>query len=263
MAGAGAGGATPPNAVKAISAARFPENPLITPESGRSVGENINGPSVIRVPKWIEDPLGRYYMYFASHSGDSIRLAYADSMQGPWRVHDPGTLRLDQARPFRTARPAHIASPDAHVDEAREEIRMYFHGMPEQGGGQATGVAISKDGIAFEPLDRILGRPYFRVFRWKGACYALAKQGNDGWGTLSRSPDGLSRFDERRCFVKDMRHAAVMLRGDILLVFHSRVGDAPERIVLSTVRLSGDWTDWAGGPPHAPTTARTGRSWPA
>ncbi|NET62179.1 MAG: hypothetical protein F6K47_40550, partial [Symploca sp. SIO2E6] len=32
-------------------------------------GSNINGPSLIRVPEWIENPLGRYYLYFAHHQG--------------------------------------------------------------------------------------------------------------------------------------------------------------------------------------------------
>lgn len=25
-------------------------------------GENINGPSLIRVPAWVKNPLGRYYL---------------------------------------------------------------------------------------------------------------------------------------------------------------------------------------------------------
>ena len=37
---------------------------------------NINGPSLIRVPEWINDPLGTYSLYFAHHKGDPIRLAY-------------------------------------------------------------------------------------------------------------------------------------------------------------------------------------------
>ena len=46
---------------------------------------NINGPSLIRVPSWVEHPLGKYYLYFAHHKGGSIRLAYADDPSGPWR----------------------------------------------------------------------------------------------------------------------------------------------------------------------------------
>ena len=28
-------------------------------------GENINGPSLIKVPDWIKSPLARYYLYFS------------------------------------------------------------------------------------------------------------------------------------------------------------------------------------------------------
>lgn len=34
-----------------VSAARFSENPLITVLSSPSVGDNVNGPSIIRVPE--------------------------------------------------------------------------------------------------------------------------------------------------------------------------------------------------------------------
>jgi hypothetical protein len=41
-----------------------------------------------------------------------------------------------------------------------------------------------------------------------------------------------------------MRHAALLLRGDSLNVFWSRVGDIPERILMSTIDLSEDWQEW-------------------
>lgn len=62
---------------------RFSTNPLITSETDESIGENINGPSVIKTPDWLSDPLGEYYLYFAHHDGSFIRLAYADDLQGP------------------------------------------------------------------------------------------------------------------------------------------------------------------------------------
>ena len=42
-----------------IRAVRFPQNPIVTPASSPTLGENINGPSLIRVPPWVERPLGR------------------------------------------------------------------------------------------------------------------------------------------------------------------------------------------------------------
>lgn len=35
---------------------RFPENPVITPDMDARMGQNVNGPSLIRVPDWLEDP---------------------------------------------------------------------------------------------------------------------------------------------------------------------------------------------------------------
>ena len=69
-----------------MHALRFPTNPIITPALDESIGANINGPSLLRVPDWLPSPLGRYYLYFSHHQGASIRLAYADALTGPWTV---------------------------------------------------------------------------------------------------------------------------------------------------------------------------------
>lgn len=84
---------------------RHAENPIIFGglhqqlSAKNSEGEyvNINGPSVIRVPDWVEHPLGNYYLYFAHHKGRSIRMAYADTPTGPWTLYEPGTLRLENS----------------------------------------------------------------------------------------------------------------------------------------------------------------------
>ena len=53
---------------------RLSTNPIIRPHMDAMMGDNINGPSLIRVPDWIDNPLGRYYLYFANHKGRYIRL---------------------------------------------------------------------------------------------------------------------------------------------------------------------------------------------
>ena len=59
-----------------IKITRFVDEPIIPPFLEQEIGSNINGPSLIRVPDWIEDSLGKYYLYFADHKGDRIKLAY-------------------------------------------------------------------------------------------------------------------------------------------------------------------------------------------
>src|SRR5450755_4809154 len=124
-------GATPPAAV------RFPENPLITQEMSPTLGDDINGPSIIRVPTWIEHPLGRYYLYFAHHKGKFIRMAYTDKPAGPWKIYEPGVLDV-KATLFSRPQPdppgagatlyTHVASPEVVLDEANKRLVMLAHG---------------------------------------------------------------------------------------------------------------------------------------
>lgn len=253
---------------------RLLDRPIITPDLHPSIGVNIQGPSMIRVPDWIEDRLGAYYLYFADHKGRYIRLAYADRPTGPWSIHPPGSLHLEDSR-FLTEPPQpgpaeiaefeahrrwsaramshdllaeittpHIASPDVHVDFGGRRIVMYFHGL-EKVGTQVTRVATSANGIDFTAHPEILGRSYFRVLRHDGMVYALAMPGQ-----LYRSSDGLHGFEAGpTLFNPDMRHSALLKRGDRLFVFWTQVGEAPERILLSRVELSGDWRGWRDGPP--------------
>ncbi|MAU08559.1 MAG: hypothetical protein CL607_01965 [Anaerolineaceae bacterium] len=209
----------------------------------------------MRVPDWLPNPLGRYYLYFAHHSGDFIRLAYSDDLTGPYTVHEPGTLHLS-ATPCH----GHIASPDLHVLPDTQEIRMYFHGpvAPERDGmahfaqehpilgHQRTFVATSKDGIHFKVNhSKVLGTSYFRVWQWHGTWYALGMP-----GILYRSHDGGLTFEAgKQLFPDEFRHAAVALDGDVLSVYYSLVGDCPERIRCSTIALSGNWTQWQASPP--------------
>jgi hypothetical protein len=239
--------------------ARLPDNPIIVPEMlpGED-GQNINGPSLIRVPDWVEGALGEYYLYFAHHIGSNIRLAYADDLAGPWHIYDGGTLQLEdticndiQGSIYLDYK--HVASPDVHVDDRSQLIRMYFHcpvyisGPIENDASyrQVTLLATSSDGLNFEPQTEALGNAYFRVFQWDGYFYALSMP-----GVFYRSVDGLTNFEEGpTLFSEDMRHAAVLVRDGRLLVFYSMVGDNPERILLSEIDLSPDWMMWTATEP--------------
>jgi len=124
-------------AQSSLNARRLERNPLITIQSSSTLGGNVNGPTVIRVPDWIDRPLGKYYMYFANHMGDFIRLAYADNVEGPWRIYEPGVLHVrdtafyrEQPDPPETMTDfyTHVASPEILVDPARKRLVMWVHG---------------------------------------------------------------------------------------------------------------------------------------
>ena len=242
---------------------RAARNPIIQPGMHDRIGTNINGPSLMKVPEWVDDPLGRYYLYFSHHKGDHIRLAYADSLEGEWTIHGPGALSLEdslfpvekpplesfseaQQKQFRAYRArgldflyAHIASPEVMVEPQKEEIRLYYHGMLET-GAQATRVAVSFDGIHFTAREQVITRPYLLMFRWNDQFYGMAMP-----GIFYRSRDGLTNFEKGpQLFNGNMRHSALLVRDSTLYVFWTQVGDAPERLLLSRIDLTGDWSAW-------------------
>ncbi|NKB32417.1 MAG: hypothetical protein GKR91_04900 [Pseudomonadales bacterium] len=258
--------------LSSVTITRLADKPIIGPDLHPSIGVNIQGPSMIRVPDWVENPLGKYYLYFADHKGLYIRLAYADEITGPWQIHEPGSLKIEhsffaptpppisdeQLAELTAARSGvsglgspvshdlaleftlpHIASPDVHVDDESQTIIMYYHGL-EGPAFQHSRVATSNDGIDFIAYEENLGRTYMRAFEHDNMTYVLAMPGQ-----FYRSEDGFTNFEEGpRLFVPNMRHSAVIVRGNYLYVFWTRVGDAPESIMLSTIDISSDWMDW-------------------
>jgi len=222
---------------------RFPENPIIHAGLDEQIGHNINGPSLIRVPEWVTDPLGRYYLYFAHHQGTYIRMAYADTLKGPWKVRQGGVLSLAD-----TCCKHHIASPDVHVCPEQKTIRMYFHGKTVD--RQRSFLALSSDGLNFHAQPAVLGPFYFRVFQHDGAWFAIAKRIDaTGGGVLLRSADGIRPFEQGPNILPRQRHVAVLKQGHTLHIFFSRGEDCPERILISTMPLTDDWRTWRPSEP--------------
>ena len=254
-------------------AVRLPQNPLITTESSPTLGDNINGPSVIPVPAWIQHPLGRYYLYFAHHKGDHIRMAYADAIAGPWKIYEPGVLNVKDTifyrpQPDPPGSPetlyTHVASPEVYVDAVNKRLVMYVHGMFTEGKawpsepaaalkwmrensyGQYSQTTVSADGLHFMPQQGISEKTsYLRAFAWQGAYYSMGRLGVLGRAAELTGPfeTGPSPF-AGSAYAGKVRHVGLLLRGETLSVFFSVIGDAPERILLSTIDIKGDWHTW-------------------
>ena len=282
-----------------FSAQRLADSPIITvAKSPRLIALaeaqgyiNINGPTMIRVPDWVEQPLGKYYLYFSHHKGDFIRMAYADLIEGPWTVYEPGVLSLqqsgfpvnqvpalsvraglaelwdnfsifivrdsmlaiyqalvtdrerrkDRGLAVSQTRAPHIASPDIVVDNRNQRILMFFHGQRDS-LSQITGIASSEDGLNFTATETTVTAVNTRYFAYGDQHYLLSSL-----GILFRSDNILGPYTPRdkSLFEVNLRHAAVMLEGDRLTVAWSKVGEAPERILLSQVDLSAsNWNRW-------------------
>ncbi|GAB4042923.1 hypothetical protein [Spirosoma litoris] len=269
-----------------ITLERFANNPIISASQlPKLEGDDLNGPSLIKVPDWLPNKLGKYYLYFAHHKGKYIRLAYANDLHGPWKIYKPGTLQITDCRCNDAPFPAtesirhegaenagdgvtHVASPDVHIDDRQKQLILYFHCPLEHKGqkGQYTLRAVTNDGIHFKADTAVLGESYFRVFQWHNTYYAIGRS-----SSIYRSKDGKTEFEKGpNPFAKiqkpnSLRHSAVKLVGDTLWVFYSRVGDTPERILLTKIKLTDDWTNWTPTPPQevaAPETDYEGGNLP-
>ena len=215
--------------------------PIISAELHPSIGLNIQGPSLIRTPDWIEDRLGDYYLDLADHKGRDLRLAYADRLTGPWTVYPPGSLQLD-ASCFLTEPPAGYPGAARAIREARQ--RGGHHALPRSAlgdhdaahrvpgracrseraadhyvfsrprrrrhAGDAGGdLAATASGSTHSP--EVLGRSYMRVFRarrhdlcdWPCPASSIARK-----MACSAFEPGPMLFNPR------MRHSAVLKRGD-------------------------------------------------
>lgn len=189
--------------------------------AGSNNSDNLNGPSCVRLPSWLPanqraHPTAEYYLYFADHSGDYIRMAWAANLEGPWTgyrmnesVHtsigDRGVLSLGADERIDAGDGVivhdHIASPQVFIEgdsAANGRFVMYYHGRIGFGSlanndPQRTAAATSSDGLNFNmpsggdsragqsghgTLPVSYGESYFRVFEEAGRSYALSNTGD-------------------------------------------------------------------------------------
>ena len=233
---------------------------------------NINGPSVLRMPDWATGAQATCHMYFAHHKGQSIRLAYADRLDGPWQMYPDPVMPVacslfepvDPPRDPAVPAPdwvaglkgdylyAHVASPDVHIDADRRRIMMLYHGLLRN-GDQQTRLSVSADGLTFRARDPLLGPPYFR------AAFLHDRMFLSMWaGRLGRAPgwDGpfeLAPPDHLPPHVtggpkRQVRHGHLFAHNGRLHMTFSRIGDAPECCLHCEVIPADDWAGWRFGP---------------
>ena len=219
------------------------------------IGNNINGPSLIQAPNWLPNCLGRYYLYFGHHFGQNIRMAFSNNLTGPWNIYKGGVLHLKET-PFTNERPnakqpqwateegvdglyPHIASPDVHINTREKSLEMFFHGL-DHDGEQRSLHALSNDGLTWWVQSQRIKQTYLRVFRYKNIKYAL------GWGgqILRQNSDGTFELGPWSFGDQGHRHASALVQGDKLHVVWTRIGDAPEQILYSSIDISLPWRDW-------------------
>lgn len=215
---------------------------------GETAGRFTNGPTVIKVPDWVEESLGAYYMYFADHHGKGIRLAYSDSLNGPWTVSPNPVLRLNKTLAIRS----HIASPDVYIDHDSRTIYMTVHGEPISSlyDSQVSVLAESEDGIDFAQ------DPSYAGSIWANFAYARILKIDDTFvrvnprkHQVSRSNSVTGPFSEPVEYSlpenREHRHASVLLDGSTIVMYYTRLRDAPERIYRATIDASQPWGQWA------------------
>jgi hypothetical protein len=109
-----------------------------------------------------------------------------------------------------------------------------------------TRLALSRDGLNFTARLPVLGLPYMRLFPHRGWYYAIAMPGQ-----TYRSRDGLDDFEAGPRLTREpIRHHAILEHEGQCYVLWTRIGDRPERILLSELNIAADWQDWRLGATH-------------
>ncbi len=173
---------------------------------------SLASPTVVRVPKWIKKPLGKYYLYFSHHKGEYIKMAYSDSINGRWTIYNDTILSPKNSTliTYRTTQSnlkdvfnhnnstetfallsqldfknnntsvdsndPHIASPEIIINNESKEIVIFFHGMVS-GNIQKCKIAISKDGLNFNAKSKILTGPYLKLVEYKNSYLGISMSG--------------------------------------------------------------------------------------
>ncbi len=110
-----------------------------------------------------------------------------------------------------------------------------------------TGGRVPSDGLTFTAHEPLVAFPYLRILpeRSQGSWLAMSMP-----GILYRSADLRTWEPGAMVFGSDFRHCALLRPANTLHVFWTRVGDAPEHLLHSTIELVDDWSDWTPSEPE-------------
>lgn len=206
-------------------------------------GSNINGPSLIKVPDFIKNPLGKYYLYFGHHEGTFIRMAYSDDVTANYKIYEGGVLNLSQLNK-NFNKPNHLASPDVIINNENKTIIMYFH-CPYNNKltSQSTFYATSFDGLTFNVHNENILYPYFRYFTHDNEKYGLAmnKIGNSSYTSVMKRNFITDKFEEICQILPNSRHTCVTTTNKKVFICYSTVGDCPEHICMCELEIDNNF----------------------
>lgn len=95
--------------------------------------EQLIHPAIIKTEGRVKNPLGKYYMYYAPHKHIATSMAYADSLDGPWKEYEKNPV---------------IEGPSAPEIRWMEQYGKFF--MWGHRKNSQTELWTSEDGIHFE-----------------------------------------------------------------------------------------------------------------
>jgi len=272
-----------PERPRAVSAVRLTQNPLITVHSSPSLGDNVNGPSIIRVPSWISAPARPLLHLLRPPQGPvhSPCLCRRESL-GPWTIYEPGVVPVGDTAFFRPQAGSawrrcrsvlhargvtgDLRGPDAQtagavdarmVDRGAAAGRRTLPARRAWGAGRAATAsshsrAKSSDGLHFQVTRADhQGQLSPRVFRSTAISTAWPAS-----ASLLRSKDPLGRVRRRSESVRGrpVRRSRPPRRGRPAaaarcMSFSRASATRPRRVMLSTINLTGDWTTWKASAP--------------
>ncbi len=239
-----------------IRVERLPDNPMLTLDmfSEDRTEHSLMSGCLIKVPSWVENPLGKYYLYSAQHHGrDHLDLSYSDNINGPWTVYEPGVLPIEETCDGEVD---HISAPDVHVVDDQQRFVMFFHGMSSCYGHHGS-IALSDDGVTWHGTDYWIPAYFVVKQAIDGKYYGVGKKGELFRSDSLITDRGTEKHSDRYAMIyklpedpietiKFARHSSLRLVQDTMYVLYSNRGDTLEHLkVIKVVNFTDpDTSNW-------------------